>query len=78
MISIVSLWLPILLSAVAVFIVSSLIHTVLGYHNSDFKKLPDQEKFSDAVRPLNISPGDYLVPNCDHPKKEKILPLKKN
>ena len=71
MVSIVSLWLPILLSAVAVFIVSSIIHTVLGYHNSDFKKLSEQDRFMDAVRPLNIQPGDYLVPNCDHPKERK-------
>ena len=71
MVSIASLWLPILLSAVVVFIVSAIIHTVLGYHNSDFKKLSDQDKFRDAVRPLNIPPGDYLAPNCDHPKERK-------
>ncbi len=71
MVSIVSLWLPILLSAVVVFIISAIIHTVLGYHNSDFGKLPDQDKFRDAVRPLNIAPGDYLVPNVDNPKERK-------
>ena len=69
MVSIVSLWLPILLSAVIVFIVSAVIHTVLGYHNSDFRKLPEQDKFMDAVRPLSISPGDYFVPNVDNPKE---------
>ncbi|HKI78041.1 MAG TPA: hypothetical protein VKA26_05840 [Ignavibacteriaceae bacterium] len=65
MVSLTALWLPIVVSAAAVFIVSSLIHTVLGYHNSDFGKLSDQDKFMDAVRPLNIAPGDYMVPNCD-------------
>jgi len=32
MVPIMSLWLPILLSAVFVFIASSIIHMVLGYH----------------------------------------------
>ena len=57
-------WLPILLSAVFVFIVSSVIHTMLGYHNSDFQGVPNEEAFRNAVRPLNIPPGDYLVPYC--------------
>jgi hypothetical protein len=65
MVSLASLWLPIVLSAAAVFIISAIMHTVLKYHNSDFMKLPDQEKFRDAVRPLNIAQGDYMVPNCD-------------
>ncbi len=37
MVSIVSLWLPILLSAIVVFILSSVLHMVFTYHNSDFK-----------------------------------------
>lgn len=69
MVSLAALWLPIVVSAAVVFIVSALIHTVLSYHNSDFKKLADQDKFMDAVRPLNIAPGDYMVPNCDNPKE---------
>ena len=44
MVSIISLWLPILLSAVAVFIASSVIHMVLKYHNSDFKKIPAEDE----------------------------------
>jgi len=39
MVPMLSLWLPILLSAFVVFVVSSIIHTVLGYHASDFEKL---------------------------------------
>ena len=42
MVSIFSLWLPILLSGVMVFILSSIIHMVLGYHRNDFKGLPDE------------------------------------
>jgi len=36
MVPIMALWLPILLSAVFVFIISSIIHMVLKYHQNDF------------------------------------------
>lgn len=62
MISIDTLWLPILLSAVAVFIVSSLIHMFIGYHNSDFDKLASEDRVMDDLGKLNIPPGDYVVP----------------
>ena len=62
MVSIFSLWLPILLSAVAVFIISSVIHMLLPYHRSDFGKLPDEDKVMNALRPFNIPPGDYVMP----------------
>jgi hypothetical protein len=62
MISILSLWLPILLSAVLVFIISSVIHMLIGYHNSDFKKVPEQDRFIDDVRKHKLPPGDYMFP----------------
>jgi hypothetical protein len=62
MVSIASLWLPILLSAVAVFVVSSVIHMFLGYHSADYKKVPSEDEFMAAVRKLDIPPGDYMVP----------------
>jgi len=62
MVSIVSLWLPILLSAGAVFIISSIIHMFLGYHSSDFKTLPSEDKVMDDLRKHNIPPGDYFMP----------------
>lgn len=62
MITISSLWLPILLSAVIVFIASWIIHMVLGYHNNDFGRLPAEDQVRDALRPLAIPPGEYVVP----------------
>jgi hypothetical protein len=56
------LWLPILLSAVIVFVVSSILHTVLPWHKSDYPKMPNEDKVMDALRPLAIPPGDYMVP----------------
>jgi len=73
MVPILSLWLPILLSAIAVFIASSVIHMLLGYHNSDFKKLPDEDRIMNELRKFNIPPGDYLMP-CAANNKERTSP----
>jgi len=56
------LWLPILLSSVIVFIASSIIHMGPFWHKSDYPKVPNEDKLMDAVRPLAIPPGDYMVP----------------
>jgi len=63
MVPILSLWLPILLSAVFVFLVSSVIHMVLPYHRSDFSRFPNEDAVIAALRPLAIPPGDYVVPH---------------
>ncbi len=62
MISIAQLWLPIVLSAVIVFVVSSIIHMLLPWHKGDYAPVADEARFMDAVRPFNIPPGDYMVP----------------
>ena len=62
MVSLMSLWLPILLSAVLVFAVSSLIHMVIKYHNTDFGKVPNEDQVMDALRSAGITPGDYVIP----------------
>jgi hypothetical protein len=56
------LWLPILIAAVLVFIVSSIIHMVIGYHAADWKRLASEDAVQDALRPFNIAPGDYAIP----------------
>lgn len=71
MVSIVSLWLPILLSGVAVFIISSIIHIVLQYHKNDFVKLPSEEEVMDNLRKANIPPGDYYFPHAKDMKDMK-------
>ena len=57
-----SLWLPILLSAVVVFFVSSLIHMASPWHKGDYPSVPNQDAVMDALRPFAIPPGDYMVP----------------
>lgn len=62
MVPILSLWLPILVSAVLVFVASSLIHMVLGYHKGDVKRLSNENEAMEALRTLKIAPGDYALP----------------
>ena len=62
MTGIFELWLPILLSSVFVFVVSSIIHMASPWHKSDYPKMPNEDKVMDALRPLAIPPGDYMVP----------------
>ena len=61
---ITALWLPILLSAVFVFIASSIIHMFIRWHDSDYRPIPGEAAFGNAVRPLAIPPGDYMIPRA--------------
>jgi hypothetical protein len=71
MVSLMSLVLPILISAVFVFLASFVLHMVLTYHQGDLKKLPRQDDVQDALRPFNIPPGNYAVPCGSGPKDMK-------
>jgi hypothetical protein len=66
MVTLTALWLPILLSAVIVFIASSILHMVLPYHQSDYKKLPDEEKVLAALRGAGLTRGLYHFPYTTH------------
>ena len=57
-----ALWLPILLSAVLVFVVSSIIHMASPWHKGDYPKMPNEDRVMDALRPFAIPPGDYMAP----------------
>ena len=67
----VTLWLPILLSAVAVFILSSIIHMVIGYHANDFKALPNEKQVLDDLRKNNLPEGNYSFPRAQSMKDMK-------
>ncbi|HEY3216769.1 MAG TPA: hypothetical protein VGK93_09785 [Candidatus Eisenbacteria bacterium] len=62
MVPVLSLWMPILLSAVLVFVASSIIHMVLTYHRADIRKLPAQDEVMEALRKFSLPPGDYMMP----------------
>jgi nucleoside recognition membrane protein YjiH len=63
MIPLTALWLPILLSAVIVFFASFIMHTVLSYHKNDYRKLPDEDRVTDAMRSAGVTRGPaYFFP----------------
>ena len=64
MVPLTALWLPIVLSAVIVFVASSIMHTLLTYHRSDYRQLPDEDKILAALRPANLKRGLYVFPYC--------------
>lgn len=59
-----ALWLPILLSSVIVFVASSIIHMAPLWHKKDYPRVPNEDKVIDALRPLAIPPGDYMLPRA--------------
>ena len=58
------LWLPILVSAVLVFVASSIFHTVSPHHRGDYGKLPNEDAARAALR--GTPPGMYATPYCTH------------
>jgi hypothetical protein len=69
MTSLSALWLPILLSSVMVFVASSIIHMALPWHKSDYPPVPNEDKVMEALRPLAIPPGDYMIPRASSTKE---------
>ncbi|MCE9603130.1 MAG: hypothetical protein K8S21_13075 [Gemmatimonadetes bacterium] len=62
MVSPLALWIPIVVSAVFVFIALMLIHGLLGWHRDDMIAVPGEAEFLERVRALGVSPGDYRFP----------------
>jgi len=66
MVPLSALWLPIVLSAVIVFIASSIMHTLLPYHRGDYRQLPDEDKTLGALRGAGLTRGLYVFPFGTH------------
>jgi hypothetical protein len=64
MVPISELWLPMALSAVFVFIASSIANTVLPHHKGDFGRLPNEADVAEAMRKAGVTPGEYVMPYC--------------
>ena len=60
--ALLALWLPILLSAVVVFVISSLIHMVIKWHASGYHGFTNEDAVRDALRAGNPAPGLYILP----------------
>ncbi len=66
MVPLAALWLPIVVSAVIVFVASSIMHMVLPYHRNDYRQLPDEEKVLTTLRASSPTRGLYVFPYCTH------------
>jgi hypothetical protein len=66
-----SLWLQVILSSVAVFVVSSVAHMLLKHHKRDYKALPNEDAVADALRKASAAPGVYMIPACPDMAKMK-------
>lgn len=64
MVSLASLWLPIVVASVLVFIASSLIWMVLQLHKKDWAKLPDEGAFAEVLNAQKATPGEYTFPHA--------------
>lgn len=57
------LWLPILISAAVVWVVSAIVWMALPHHKNDFIALADENSFIDFLRKSGIKPGNYVFPD---------------
>jgi len=77
MVALSALWLPLVLSAVGVFVVSSILHMVLKYHQADYKKIPNQDQVLAELGKANLPPGLYQFPHfgsmkeCNTPEAQE-------
>ena len=66
-----SLWLQVILATVAVFVLSSIAHMVIGHHKRDYKALPNEDAVAEALRKASPVPGVYMIPSCPDMSKMK-------
>ncbi len=58
----VEFWIPILLSAVGIFVASSVLHMLVPMHCSDNKGIAGEPEVLSSIRDQNITPGTYMFP----------------
>ena len=82
MVSLVQLWLPILLAAVAVHVASAIVHMVLQFwHSPDYHGFSNEAEVQAALGKGNPAPGMYMIPYCkpgDMKKPETLEKFKKS
>ena len=62
MVALSALWMPILVSAVFVFIVTMIVHMIPGWHQADMAAVPGEDRIMEGLRALNLQPGEYRFP----------------
>ena len=73
--AIASLWLPVLVAAIAVFLASSLVHMVLRWHHNDYQRIGNEDAVRAALREGGSGPGQYMTPWCEGMKAANQEPM---
>ena len=60
----IDMWMPILASAAAVYVISMIMHLLLPFHKSDYVGLPGESKIVETLRSQNLAVGDYMFPHA--------------
>ncbi len=68
-VSLSTLWLPVLLAGILCWVASALIHMLLKYHNSDYSELSNEDEVSAALRAGSPAPALYSMPHCTDMKE---------
>jgi len=78
MVSLAQLWLPILLSAVFVFIASSVLHMVLRFwHGPDCSGFTNEDEVRASIRKGGAGAGIYMLPYCKPEDMKKSETMEK-
>ena len=64
------LWIPIVVSAIAVLFACFVTRNVIGLHRADWKELPEEEATVEQLQKSGVGPGMYLFPG----RREKHTP----
>jgi hypothetical protein len=70
-VSLLSLWLPVLVSAVVVFFAGFIAWTVLPHHRSDWVPVPNEDPLLNAIRGMGLGRGQYVFPHAMTPEGQK-------
>ncbi len=71
MVSLGSLWLPVLLSAVLAFVASFVSWAASGFHKSDYRQLPHEDEILALLKRVKPARGEYMFPYCADSKDWK-------
>ena len=63
-VELISLFFPVLLTTVALFISGFLCWAILPNHKPDWQKLPNEDEFLDAIAELNLPRGNFAYPHA--------------
>ncbi len=61
----IDMWMPILASAAAVWVLSAIMHMLLQFHKNDYVGLPGESEIVETLRSQNLAVGDYMFPHAE-------------